>query len=481
MPPLPLPGVAPPKAITPAPPARAYLSEVDLNGGQQQRWGSTLTPLALTAAMRSADVGYMTPLVDLLDEIRETDPHVHTVLSKREWTVAGAEWEIRPSRAFSGEKESALGAEVRLFVAAVLEYIPSFSDALSHLMSAVYYGRGLLEAEWVTEGRWFVPRRLHAVHPRWIHYDPSWRLRLWTEGDGANGGPFGAWPGIDLSAFPAGQFIAHSPRIRGGFATREGLGRLLAWFAMFKRWVLRDAMGLAEMAGRMARIGTYSSGAGGTVATSAEDKAVLEAALQNWSSSRALIHPEGTKVQFVPPVSGNTIHHPLLATFNAEMSKAVLGETLTTEAGEKGARSLGEVHAQQGRMVARYDARSLEETVTNGLIAPLVRWNFGPTAPVPSFALAVDPQESLDALAERIEKLVGVGLRIGQGWTRDQFGIEDPRPDEPLLGVTVAAVPTSVASTPEEATRGDGPDPNDPPPAAEVSPPPDKTTPPAKD
>lgn len=450
-----------PAGVRPTAPPRAFLSETDLHGATQQRWGSNLTPLAVSAAHRSADAGYMTPLADLLDEIRATDPHVQAILSKREWMVAGAEWEVRPARTFAGGKESAEAATIRRFVSAVLTALPAFSDALSHLMSAVYYGRAVMEVTWAVEGRWYVPRVLLPVHPRWVHYDHRWRLHLWAEGTPGNGDPFGAWPGLDLTAYPAGQFLIHTPRIRGGFASQEGLGRPISWFAMFKRWVIRDAMGLAELAGRMARVGTYSTGAGNTPAASEEDKQRLEAALQNWSSSRALIHPETTKVQFVPPVKGDTIHGPLIALFNSELSKAVLGETLTTEAGEKGARSLGEVHAAQGRMIARYDARSLEETITNYLIAPLVRLNFGPSAPVPVFALAVDPQESLDALAGRVEKLVKVGLRVGQAWTRNQFGIEDPVEGEPLLGVTVEAIPASVASVPENALGGDGAPPAD--------------------
>ena len=432
-------------------PARAHLTANTLNGAYQQRWGSSLTPLALTAAMRNADQGYMSPLADLLDEVRETDPHLHAVLGKREWTVAGAEWEVRPSTRYDGAQEPPEAEEARIFVANILRALPNFSDRLSDLLGAIYYGRAAAEVVWRSDRGMVIPEAIFPVHPRMIHYDAQWRMRLWCDPIPGQEAPFGMWPGVALDESVPGRFIVHAPRIRGGFATREGIGRPLAWFSLFKRWVVRDAMGLAEMGGRMARVGKYATGNGdmGTGnRASEEDKSLLETALEDWSASTALIHPDTTDVKLVPPVSGRTLHHPMLEMFNMEMSKAVLGETLTTEAGSKGARALGEVHAQQGKMIARYDASALAETLRRHLIAPIVLHNFGPDVAVPRIVFAVDPQESLDSQAQRLSLLIRAGLRVSQTWVRNEFGIADPGPDEELMGATFGRKLESVADGP---------------------------------
>lgn len=422
-----------------------YLTAESQLGGSQQRWGSNLTPLALTTAMRNADVGYMTPFVDLLDEIRETDPHLHAVLCKREWTVAGADWELRPAAVYDADGEPDEARTVRTFCENALRAIPNLADRISDLMGAVYYGRSVLEVVWAESDGYVWPVNILFVHPRAVQYGTGWRAHLYLDGEAGRPPPFGPWPGLPLDSVPRGKFIVHAPRVRGGYACKEGLGRPLSWYAMFKRWVVRDAMALAELAGRMARIGTYATGSDGGVRASTEDVAELERTLKNWTSATALVHPDTTKVTLEKPVSGDTIHQPLFAMFNGEISKAVLGETLTTDAGTRGARSLGDVHAQQGRMIARYDANSIAETLRRYLLAPLVWLNFGPGVPVPRIAFSVDPAESMDSLAERLAKLVPLGLEVPQGWVRNQLGIQDPVAGNRLLGVTQAVVTPSVA------------------------------------
>lgn len=426
---------------------RSYLAPNSLNGAYQQRWGSSLTPLALTAAIKSADLGTMFPLADLLDEVRETDPHVQATLAKREWVVAGAEWEVRPSRAYEAGQEPDVAKEARELCGSVLRSLPALPDRFADLMGAVYYGRAVVEVVWERQGGYLIPSRLYPVHPRMIQYDAGWNLRLWSNMPPF---PFGAYPGIAVQDAVPGRFIVHTPRIRGGFYTREGLGRTLAWWAMFKRWVVRDAMGLAEMAGRLARLAQFQSGrkdAPGAQSsrTPDEDVQYIVELLNNWNASVGLVYPDDIDVKLLPPVTGNTIHQPLVELFNAEMSKAVLGGTLTMESGSRGARSLGEVHSDEARMIARYDANSLAETLRSALLAPLVKYNFGPHVPVPELRFVVDPQESQDALADRVVKLVKAGLSVGEGWVRNQFGIPDPVAGEALMGASVERKLPSVA------------------------------------
>ena len=43
----------------------------------QRRLGAGLTPQSITAAQREADLGRMAMWADLLDEVRQGDPHLH--------------------------------------------------------------------------------------------------------------------------------------------------------------------------------------------------------------------------------------------------------------------------------------------------------------------------------------------------------------------------------------------------------------------
>lgn len=64
-------------------------------------------------------------------------------------------------------------------------------------------------------------------------------------------------------------------------------------------------------------------------------------------SSLVLILPKNTDIEFIESTSKDgslNVYQSLIQIANAEMSKLILGNTLTTEQGDKGARSLGEVH-----------------------------------------------------------------------------------------------------------------------------------------
>ena len=60
----------------------------------------------ITSVMRQADLGYMDQWADLLDEIRQADPHLQGELFKREWQVGGAPYEVRPAT-LAGTKTTA--------------------------------------------------------------------------------------------------------------------------------------------------------------------------------------------------------------------------------------------------------------------------------------------------------------------------------------------------------------------------------------
>ncbi len=408
------------------------LSEPSNNEKLQLRLGSSLTPQVISAILRRADQGQMDSIADMLDEVRETDPHLHSVLFKREAQVAGAPWEIRPPRSSPGARKSK-GRKPKIdpiiqFVTETIENLPHFSQTLAHLQGANYHGRAAAEIMWVrAQNGKILPDCIEPIHARRLSYAAqNWKLHLWdVSGSGID--RFGKYPGVPFDEFPKGKFIVHTPRLRGTYPTREGLGRNLVWYSVFKRWTQRDWMALAEMSGRPGRVGYYSTGADGKPEATPEDVELLKAALINWSSSVSVSLPDTVKMDFVNATSGQSeLHKVLIDHCNSEISKCVLGETLTTEAGTRGARSLGDVHDDVRLMIALWDAKAIAETLRYCLIAPLVRMNFGEKALVPEIVFTVAPDEDLNALATRYKLLAEAGLDMDQEYIRDVFGIPEP-------------------------------------------------------
>lgn len=410
----------------------------------QISWGSNLTPQGVTGVLQNADSGMLYMLADMLDEARERDGHLHAELQKRELRVAGADWEMMPP-----EGSGARGETIAKWCAARLKEIESredlarsFGEAVADLQGAVYQGRVGLEVVWDADPfGWTIPRTLYFIHPRRFAYATDWRLHLWDASGTAPGAwqpndtcdAFGIYPGLPLDVFPPGKFVVHRPRVRGVYPTREGLGRLLIWWSTFKRFGVRDFLAFAEWAGRGLRLGTFATGRGpmGTFTASPEDQAILEQVLNQMSSSSPAVFADTTKPEIKDAPHNNDVHDRLISLCNNEISKATVGGTLGSDSGSRGARSLGEVHERNELMIAKADAASINATLVRDLIRPMVEMNFGPGAPVPWIRFVVEPSEDTNALADRLEKAVRVGVKVGQRDARNMLGFPDPAADDP--------------------------------------------------
>ena len=424
----------------------------------QRRLGSGITPQTITAILREADIGNMWAYADLLDEIRQGDPHLHGDLTKRELTVSGADYEVRlPASASKRDGSRAL----RLCQDA-LESIDieagtlglSARGAMQALLGATWHGRAAVEITYARDGRYTLPRHAYSIHPRRLSWsnESDWRLYLYdaTSGDTR----FARFPGVPLSdatAFPRGRLLVHLPRQFGTYPTREGLGRALVWFSAFKRWTVRDWLAFAEWAGRGLRVGKYATGRDPQKDGRAndEDVSVLQDALQAMSSTVATVIPDVTDLEVIS-AQDNSVHEDLVKLCNGEMSKMILGGTLVSDPGDRGARSLGEVHLRAMSLLLKSDAENLADTIRRDLFVPLVRANLGDRAPVPTIAFNVEPPEDSKARAERLKLYMDQGLRVPAEWVYDAEGIPSPKPGDVTIGGTGSQVMEKPDATPSQ-------------------------------
>lgn len=440
-------------------PALSVVSQPSDQDKYQRRIGSGLTPQVISGILRNADIGYMDQWADLLDEIRQNDPHLQCELGKRESQVAGAPIEIRPANSSAKAKKSAdycqRITETLEIPAASLSL--SFRGALAHLLGANYHGRAACEVVWARDGRYLRPARVEWIHARRLAYAArSWKLHVWDAASPNT--PFSQFPGIpvdDTATFPVGKLIVHTPRVYGTYPTREGLGRCLVWYSAFKRWTVRDWIAFAEWAGRGIRIGKYSTGTDpkSPARATPEDKSALEDALLAMSSSISTIVADTTGIDVIAPPNNQEVHERLSLLCNNEISKAVVGGTLSSDPGDRGARSLGEVQERVRLAIAASDSIAIADTIRRDLFMPAIRERGWPEDLAPTLAILTDPPESLDAFTKRVDTMAGRGLRIPAGYVRDRLGIPDPKDGEETIGGSAAS-----------------PDPNAPPSATDQKP-----------
>jgi phage gp29-like protein len=395
-----------------------------------ERWSSYpsagLTPNRLAAIFREADQGNIFRQMELFEEMEEKDAHLTAILQTRKMAVLGKDYEVLPyARTPEDERIAALVGES-------LYGIPNLEEALLDLLDAIGKGFALGEIIWEVAGGQARVSELRWIPQKKVTFDEDWRPRLLTAA--------ASWQGV---APPLWKVIYHRYKARSGYATRSGVLRVVGWMYLLKNFALKDWAAFNEVFGMPLRLGKYDTTA------SPADRDALVQAIRNLGSDAAGVISKATEIEFVEATSrsGGVNPYQLMADFcNREMSKAVLGQTLTTDtAGSTGTYAAAMVHAQVRRDLVEADAQALATTLREQLLRPLVGFNFGWDKPVPWFRFRFEEEEDLRTLSVVYRNLAAMGVPLDLEHLAERFGI-------PLSGVSGQSSPNSPASEPQSTT-----------------------------
>ena len=372
---------------------------------------SGLTPQRLVSILRSADSGEPWDFLLLAEEMEERDLHYAAVLGTRKRAVGRIEpvVEEAPGGGAASEHAEAVRELVRR---------PGFRTLRKHLLDALGKGYAAIEIVWDRGARW-QPARYEWRDPRWfrIDRDDGRSLRLLDERDPAEGTPL-EWA----------KWIVHSPQIKSGLPIRGALARLAAIAWMCKAYALTDWTRFCEIFGQPWRVGKYHEDA------SEADVRKLLGALANLGTDAAAAIPEQMQVEFVSAGGGQTgqpVYRGLAEYLDRQVSKGVLGQTMTTDDGSS--RSQAEVHDRVRQDICEDDAEELAETLNRELVRPFIDLNFGVQERYPRILLPVPDAARSKALLERLEALVPLGLEVSQESARDLAGLPAPEAGAGLL------------------------------------------------
>ena len=119
-----------------------------------------------------------------------------------------------------------------------------------------------------------------------------------------------------------------------------GLLASICQYVIYKRGDFGDWSQFAEMFGMPFREASYEDYDEAT-------RIKLEEAMEKWGGANYMIRPKGAELKIHDTgnnAGSNSLYKDLKDACNSEISKIVLGNTLTTEQGKTGAKSLGVVH-----------------------------------------------------------------------------------------------------------------------------------------
>ncbi len=387
-----------------------------------------LTPERLAALLKEADAGDVASQAELFDQMEERDGHITGDISKRRNVILDADFVVEPA------SEDRRDRQVAEAVDEMIDGITNWPDILVSLQDAVGKGFAPIELGWdYSEGQVWVDKFDFIEQKRFRFADSAGILSrvplLITDDD-----PLG----IEIPAF---KVMMHRYGGMSGHVVRAGIYRICAWWHLFKNYSVKDWVGFCEVYGMPLRLGRYNPGA------SKEDKDALAIAVQTLGTDAAGIISKSTEIEFITGSSGSVpgdLYKGLADFANKEMSKAILGGTLTSDVDGKGSYAAANTHNDVRHDLINADARAMAATIRDQMIRPWVGYNFGWDVPVPHYRGsykkfdAAEHAEWLDKFADRMD--------IPVSHVREKFNIPAPEKGEECLKAKNTPQPDTAAS-----------------------------------
>ena len=386
--------------------------------------GNNLTPSKLAGYLKRADEGDFQDLIALASEIERKDPHIGAQLRTRKLALGGLPWVVEAA------SDEALDVQIADELQAIAKS-HNFSMLVFDLLDGIFKPFSACEIIWSFGERW-IPTDFHWRDQKHFRVDPEdGRTLLLRTPEAQSGVPLEAW-----------KWILHTPRMFSGPLVTGGLVRPCSVMYSLKTLGLSAWLGYMELFGIPWRIGHFPAG------TSEEDRDELEKAIQGLGMDGAALLPDTMKVEIENAIgsgAGSQLHERLCDWCDRQVSKAILGQTLTADTGG-GSYAQGSVHNEIRRAILVADAVDLAATLMRDLVEPYVRINYGEGVQLPVLRCQTDEPEDRKAFVDALVPLVDRGLTVEQSIVRDRLGIPAPAPNAEVLqpSRSISAGPSGI-------------------------------------
>ena len=324
------------------------------------------------------------------------DPHVFACIQSRKAGVLSLEWEI--NRGLDKTKDAEL-------VEDLLKKL-DIHKLINDILDATLFGFQPIEIIWKKVGNYVLPIELKAKPSEWFCFDEENLLKFRTKEH--------YW-GEEL---PPKKFLCpqNNPSYDNPYGKRV-LSRVF-WPVTFKKGGLKFWVVFTEKYGIPHLIGKHPRGA------TKEETDNLADLLEEMIQDAIAVIPDDSSVEIkeANKSSSAEIFEKLIDKMNSEISKAILGQTLTTEIGATGSYAASNTHMAVRQDIIDADKKLVEKTI-NQLIQWIYEINFA-NAEVPVFEL-YEPEDVDLTLAQRDKILYDTGVKFTKEYFIKTYGLEE--------------------------------------------------------
>ncbi len=279
---------------------------------------------------------------------------------------------------------------------------------IEDILDAPLYGYNPIEISYEKGGNYIVPVKLTAKPQEWFHFNSDNEFFFKDKNMGGKR-PIDFENGL--------KFLL--PRHKPDFLNPYGQAILSRcfWNVAFINGGMEFFIKFAEHFGMPWVFGRYQR------QITKEEQNTFLAKLVQLAQNAVGIIPDDSRVEIVQTGSSGSsdIHLSLVSKCEANIAKAILGQTLSTEPGTSGSYALGTAHMGVRDDIVNADMRLVEKTI-NHLIKIINTINFGDNE-IPSFAFVEDEDLGIQK-AERDIKVSSLGVEFSEDYILKTYGYQ---------------------------------------------------------
>lgn len=342
-----------------------------------------------------------------------SDAHVWSCFTSRTGATLSREWRLEPAK--NGKRSA--NRKAREAFETVLKNLNPYR-LMTDMLYAPFFGMSPIEIVWAKKDGLWTPAKAEGKPPEWFVYSQNNEPRFLSRNQMLEGEPL-----------PELKYLIprHFPSYLNPYGERI-LSRCF-WPVAFKRGGMKFWAVFAEKYGMPWAIGKVPRNTG-----DAERSRILSQLAGMVQDAVAVINDDESVdlIGMGQAKAASDVYSGLISVSNREISKAVLGQTLTTEI-DKG----GSYAASQTHLDIRADLAGMDQKMVSQEINTLCRWftrlNF---AGAESAEFLFFEEEDIQAdRAERDKKLYDQGVRFSKKYYVRAYGFEDSDIEE---GETIA-------------------------------------------
>lgn len=181
-----------------------------------------------------------------------------------------------------------------------------------------------------------------------------------------------------------------------------------------------------ETYGKPLRLGKYDPG------IDSKELTVLKNAVKSLGIDQSGIISKSTEIDFVDfagKEGSKNLYESLCNFVSTRVTKAILGQTLTTDNGNVGSYALGEIHNQVREDIMQADIEDLQRFV-NTILGYVDAVNFGSGV---NIWLSLPKQIDMEKRISVDSKLVSMGLPISEDYFYDTYGVDRPAKGQKVI------------------------------------------------